>query len=160
MWISLYLPWKTFLKMTAELTPCAKAVSTALLRSHNLPSSSFQLKHFFFLLIKPLVNYHYKPVWLPSSLSHHFHLTLALMLSFQYLSESQMPLWRITRPHLVKESVSKEALLHLSGPTYLKKASDVHSTEKKLRLTRGEEIKKSCSPIFAGSLHSPWKGKW
>lgn len=85
--------------------------------------------------------------------------TLSLMLSFGYLSQTQMPLWNITRPHPVMESASKQALLRLPEPTCLKKASRVHSTEKKRRLTGGEEIKKSCGPILVGCLQCPWKGK-
>lgn len=164
MWISLYLPWKTFLKMIAELTPCAKAVSTALLMSHNLPSSSFQLKvkHFFFPSYQATGE-------LPLQAS------VVTFLSFPSLSpnivpnvELSVPIWKPNATMEHHKATSCEGKCE-QGSSFasiranlLKKSitsSHVHSTENKWRLTRGEEIKKSCSPIFAGSLHSPWKGK-
>lgn len=139
-----------FLKMIAELTPCAKAVSTACSRSHSLPSSFPPKVKFgllwiyagvFFLLIRPPVK------WSLSCSSHHFHPIFSLILSFQHLYQSQMPLSNIKRPQPLKESVSKQALPHLPGPTCL------HGIVKKRRLTRGKRLRKAVAQ-FSQSLFS------
>lgn len=147
-----------FLKMIAELTPCAKAVSTACSGSHSLPST-FPTKvksgllwiytEVFILLIRPLMTWSlFFPPLSPNILPNF---------SFQHLSQRQEPLSNITRPQPLKESVSKQALLHPSGATRLRKASHNHNIVKKWRLTREEETKKSCNPFFCKVLSVPLK---
>lgn len=142
--------------MIAELTPCAKAVSTACSRSHSLPSSFPPKVKFgllwiyagvFFLLIRPPVK------WSLSCSSHHFHPIFSLILSFQHLYQSQMPLLNIKRPQPLKESVSKQALPHLPGPTCL------HGIVKKRRLTREKRLRKAVAQFLQSLFSCLEKGK-